>query len=134
MFLSSFKYKKFGKQFLIAVVRLLILKALKNSVSGYENIFVIFKICFLYHDETHLLFFSASTSDPPTANIKPTPVVSTPSKVTAAAIAGNKSTPRASIRPMVTPATVTNPTNTPTATVMPTTQVETQEGELFSVV
>eukprot|EP00076_Gallus_gallus_P024040 XP_015146082.1 nucleoprotein TPR isoform X4 [Gallus gallus] len=69
----------------------------------------------------------ASTSDPPTANIKPTPVVSTPSKVTAAAIAGNKSTPRASIRPMVTPATVTNPTTTPTATVMPTTQVETQE-------
>ncbi|KAJ7332338.1 hypothetical protein JRQ81_014518 [Phrynocephalus forsythii] len=69
----------------------------------------------------------ASTSDPPTANIKPTPVVSTPSKVTAAAIPGNKSTPRASIRPMVTPATVTNPTTTPTATVMPTTQVETQE-------
>lgn len=97
-------------------------------------LFVIFKICLLYYDETNLLFFSASTSDPPTANIKPTPVVSTPSKVTAAAIAGNKSTPRASIRPMVTPATVTNPTNTPTATVMPTTQVETQEGELFSVV
>uniref|UniRef100_A0A8D2J5L1 Nucleoprotein TPR n=1 Tax=Varanus komodoensis TaxID=61221 RepID=A0A8D2J5L1_VARKO len=69
----------------------------------------------------------ASTSDPPTANIKPTPVVSTPSKVAAPAIAGNKSTPRASIRPMVTPATVTNPTTTPTATVMPTTQVETQE-------
>uniref|UniRef100_A0A2K6L0H0 Nucleoprotein TPR n=1 Tax=Rhinopithecus bieti TaxID=61621 RepID=A0A2K6L0H0_RHIBE len=69
----------------------------------------------------------ASTSDPPTANIKPTPVVSTPSKVTAAALAGNKSTPRASIRPMVTPATVTNPTTTPTATVMPTTQVESQE-------
>lgn len=69
----------------------------------------------------------ASTSDPPTANIKPTPVVSTPSKVTAAAMAGNKSTPRASIRPMVTPATVTNPTTTPTATVMPTTQVESQD-------
>ncbi|KAF4018662.1 hypothetical protein G4228_010105 [Cervus hanglu yarkandensis] len=69
----------------------------------------------------------ASMSDPPTANIKPTPVVSTPSKVTAAAMAGNKSTPRASIRPMVTPATVTNPTTTPTATVMPTTQVESQE-------
>uniref|UniRef100_H0WIZ7 Nucleoprotein TPR n=1 Tax=Otolemur garnettii TaxID=30611 RepID=H0WIZ7_OTOGA len=68
----------------------------------------------------------ASTSDPPTANIKPTPVVSTPSKVTAAAMAGNKPTPRASIRPMVTPATVTNPTTTPTATVMPT-QVELQE-------
>ncbi|KAJ7427645.1 Nucleoprotein TPR [Willisornis vidua] len=80
-----------------------------------------------HRGETSLLFFSASTSDPPTANIKPTPVVSTPSKVTAAAIAGNKSTPRASIRPMVTPATVSNPTTTPTATVMPTTQVETQE-------
>ncbi|KAJ8376133.1 hypothetical protein SKAU_G00067130 [Synaphobranchus kaupii] len=62
---------------------------------------------------------SASTSDPPTANIKPTPLVATPSKPPA--IPGNKSTPRASIRPM----TVTTPT--PTATVMPTTQVETQE-------
>ncbi|XP_054976552.1 nucleoprotein TPR isoform X2 [Sorex araneus] len=70
---------------------------------------------------------TTSTSDPPTANIKPTPVVSTPSKVTAAAMAGNKSTPRASIRPMVTPATVTAPTTTPTATVMPTTQAESQE-------
>ncbi|KAM4722857.1 nucleoprotein TPR [Rhinophrynus dorsalis] len=59
----------------------------------------------------------ASTSEPPTANIKPTP-----SKVTTATVPGNKSTPRASIRPMVTPATTT-----PTATVMPTTQVETQE-------
>uniref|UniRef100_A0A8C9FKG8 Nucleoprotein TPR n=1 Tax=Pavo cristatus TaxID=9049 RepID=A0A8C9FKG8_PAVCR len=105
-------------------------KSLKMNISEYDNIFKfnIFKICFLcYHDESNILFFSASTSDPPTANIKPTPVVSTPSKVTAAAIAGNKSTPRASIRPMVTPATVTNPTTTPTATVMPTTQVETQE-------
>ncbi|XP_058890821.1 nucleoprotein TPR-like isoform X3 [Acipenser ruthenus] len=63
---------------------------------------------------------SASSSEPPTANIKPTPLVPTPSK--AAAIPGNKSTPRASIRPMITP-----PTTTPTATVMPTTQVETQE-------
>lgn len=107
------------------------------TISGYENIFTfgIFETCFLrYRGETKILFFSASTSDPPTANIKPTPVVSTPSKVTAAAIAGNKSTPRASIRPMVTPATVTNPTTTPTATVMPTTQVETQEGERFSTV
>ncbi|XP_066548647.1 nucleoprotein TPR isoform X2 [Amia ocellicauda] len=68
---------------------------------------------------------SASTSEPPTANIKPTPLVATPSKTTA--IPGNKSTPRASIRPMITPATVTTPTTTPTATVMPTTQVETQE-------
>lgn len=65
---------------------------------------------------------SASTSEPPTANIKPTPVAATPSKPSP--IAGSKSTPRASIRPMVTPAPVT----TPTATVMPTTQVETQEG------
>ncbi|KAJ0032751.1 hypothetical protein NQD34_002832 [Periophthalmus magnuspinnatus] len=65
---------------------------------------------------------SASTSEPPTANIKPTPVASG-SKQTA--IPGNKATPRASIRPMITPAPV--PTPTPTATVMPTTQVETQE-------
>ncbi|XP_064416030.1 translocated promoter region b, nuclear basket protein isoform X2 [Latimeria chalumnae] len=70
---------------------------------------------------------SASTSEPPTANIKPTPLAATPSKVPAASIPGNKSTPRASIRPMVTPATVTTQTTTPTATVMPTTQVETQE-------
>ncbi|XP_067310032.1 nucleoprotein TPR isoform X2 [Pseudorasbora parva] len=64
---------------------------------------------------------SASTSEPPTANIKPTPVAAAPSKPSP--IAGSKSTPRASIRPMVTPA----PATTPTATVMPTTQVETQE-------
>ncbi|XP_043117020.1 LOW QUALITY PROTEIN: nucleoprotein TPR [Puntigrus tetrazona] len=66
---------------------------------------------------------SASTSEPPTANIKPTPVAAAPSKPSP--IAGSKSTPRASIRPMITPAPVTTPT--PTATVMPTTQVETQE-------
>lgn len=71
---------------------------------------------------------SSSTTDPATANIKPTPVVSTPSKVTAGAMAGNKSTPRASICPVVTPATVTNPTTTPTVTVIPKTQVESQEG------
>ncbi|KAM3915332.1 nucleoprotein TPR [Leptodactylus fuscus] len=59
----------------------------------------------------------ASMTEPPTANIKPTPVVATPSKVTTA-----QRPPRASIRPMVTPAA-----STPTATVMPTTQVETQE-------
>nr|DBA17744.1 TPA: hypothetical protein GDO54_016072 [Pyxicephalus adspersus] len=64
----------------------------------------------------------ASTSEPPTANIKPTPVVATPSKVSAA-----PRPPRASIRPMVTPAVASTPTTTPTATVMPTTQVETQE-------
>ncbi|XP_041696250.1 nucleoprotein TPR isoform X3 [Coregonus clupeaformis] len=67
---------------------------------------------------------SASTSEPPTANIKPTPLgAQGPSKPPANP--GNKSTPRASIRPMITPATV--PTPTPTATVMPTTQVENQE-------
>uniref|UniRef100_A0A3P9CSH3 Nucleoprotein TPR n=1 Tax=Maylandia zebra TaxID=106582 RepID=A0A3P9CSH3_9CICH len=65
----------------------------------------------------------ASTSEPPTANIKPTPVVATASKQPVNP--GNKPTPRASIRPMITPAPV--PTPTPTATVMPTTQVETQE-------
>uniref|UniRef100_A0A8D3BGW3 Nucleoprotein TPR n=1 Tax=Scophthalmus maximus TaxID=52904 RepID=A0A8D3BGW3_SCOMX len=66
---------------------------------------------------------SACTSEPPTANIKPTPVVASGSKQPVNP--GNKPTPRASIRPMITPATV--PTPTPTATVMPTTQVETQE-------
>ncbi|XP_051954824.1 nucleoprotein TPR-like isoform X2 [Xyrauchen texanus] len=66
---------------------------------------------------------SASTSEPPTANIKPTPLAATPSKPQATP--GNKSTPRASIKPMITPAPV--PTPTPTATVMPTTQVESQE-------
>ncbi|XP_053286450.1 translocated promoter region b, nuclear basket protein isoform X2 [Pleuronectes platessa] len=66
---------------------------------------------------------SASTSETPTANIKPTPVVATAGKQPVNP--GNKPTPRASIRPMITPATV--PTPTPTATVMPTSQVETQE-------
>ncbi|XP_066532644.1 translocated promoter region b, nuclear basket protein isoform X3 [Hoplias malabaricus] len=66
---------------------------------------------------------SASASEPPTANIKPTPLAATPSKPPA--IPGNKPTPRASIKPMITPAPV--PTPTPTATVMPTTQLETQE-------
>uniref|UniRef100_A0AAQ4RTB8 Nucleoprotein TPR n=1 Tax=Gasterosteus aculeatus aculeatus TaxID=481459 RepID=A0AAQ4RTB8_GASAC len=65
---------------------------------------------------------SASTSETPTANIKPTPVASASKQPVNP---GNKPTPRASIRPMITPATV--PTPTPTATVMPTTQVETQE-------
>uniref|UniRef100_A0A8C9TK80 Nucleoprotein TPR n=1 Tax=Scleropages formosus TaxID=113540 RepID=A0A8C9TK80_SCLFO len=68
---------------------------------------------------------STSVSEPPTANIKPTPLAATPSK--APAIPSNKATPRASIRPMITPATV--PTPTPTATVMPTTQVETQDAQ-----
>uniref|UniRef100_A0AAR2LSE7 Nucleoprotein TPR n=1 Tax=Pygocentrus nattereri TaxID=42514 RepID=A0AAR2LSE7_PYGNA len=69
------------------------------------------------------LSYFASTSEPPTANIKPTPLVATPSKPPA--IPGNKPTPRASIKPMITPAPV--PTPTPTATVMPTTQLESQE-------
>lgn len=64
----------------------------------------------------------ANMTEPPTANIKPTPVVATPSKVTTA-----QRPPRASIRPMVTPAVTSTPTTTPTATVMPTTQVENQE-------
>uniref|UniRef100_M3ZJV7 Nucleoprotein TPR n=1 Tax=Xiphophorus maculatus TaxID=8083 RepID=M3ZJV7_XIPMA len=64
---------------------------------------------------------STSASEPPTANIKPTPVVATASKQPVNP--GNKPTPRASIRPMITPV----PPPTPTATVMPTTQVETQE-------
>ncbi|XP_045063646.1 nucleoprotein TPR-like isoform X2 [Coregonus clupeaformis] len=67
---------------------------------------------------------SASTSEPPTANIKPTPL-GAQGQSKPPANPGNKSTPRASIRPMITPATV--PTPTPTATVMPTTQVENQE-------
>ncbi|XP_072919390.1 translocated promoter region b, nuclear basket protein isoform X3 [Hemitrygon akajei] len=75
---------------------------------------------------------SSSSSDPPTANIKPTPLVATPSKVAAGPVPGSKSTPRASIRPMVTPATVTGPATTPTATVMPTTQVESQEAAIQS--
>uniref|UniRef100_A0A4W3JII0 Nucleoprotein TPR n=1 Tax=Callorhinchus milii TaxID=7868 RepID=A0A4W3JII0_CALMI len=73
---------------------------------------------------------SSSASEPPTANIKPTPLVATPSKVPAGTVPGSKSTPRASIRPMVTPATVTAPATTPTATVMPTTQVESQEATI----
>ncbi|XP_072547531.1 nucleoprotein TPR [Salminus brasiliensis] len=64
---------------------------------------------------------SASSTEPPTANIKPTPVAGAASKPPPS----SKSTPRASIRPMITPATVT--TATPTATVMPTAQAETQE-------
>ncbi|XP_078263731.1 translocated promoter region b, nuclear basket protein isoform X1 [Rhinoraja longicauda] len=75
---------------------------------------------------------SSCSSDPPTANIKPTPLVATPSKVAAGPAPGSKSTPRASIRPMVTPATVTGSATTPTATVMPTTQVETQEAAIQS--
>ncbi|CAL8346974.1 unnamed protein product [Merluccius merluccius] len=75
-------------------------------------------------DPSHSVF-SSSTSDPPTANIRPTPSTTSPSNKPSPA-SGNKSTPRASIRPMVTPATVSMPT--PTATVMPTTQTDSQEG------
>ncbi|XP_056148478.1 nucleoprotein TPR-like [Lampris incognitus] len=67
---------------------------------------------------------SSSSSDPPTANIRPTPSTPSPSNKPSPA-PGNKATPRASIRPMVTPATVSMPT--PTATVMPTTQTDNQE-------
>ncbi|KAM6948188.1 nucleoprotein TPR [Aplochiton taeniatus] len=61
---------------------------------------------------------SSSSTDPPTANIRPTPSKPCPSP-------GNKATPRASIRPMVTPAAVSMPT--PTATVMPTTQADSMD-------
>ncbi|KAM6989175.1 nucleoprotein TPR-like [Tautogolabrus adspersus] len=67
---------------------------------------------------------SSSLSDPPTANIRPTPSTPSPSNKPSPS-AGSKATPRASIRPMVTPATV--PVPTPTATVMPTTQTDSQE-------
>uniref|UniRef100_A0A668ATS4 Translocated promoter region, nuclear basket protein n=1 Tax=Myripristis murdjan TaxID=586833 RepID=A0A668ATS4_9TELE len=69
---------------------------------------------------------SSSLSDPPTANIRPTPSTPSPSSKPSPS-PGNKATPRASIRPMVTPATVSMPT--PTATVMPTTQTDSQEEE-----
>ncbi|XP_027875639.1 nucleoprotein TPR-like [Xiphophorus couchianus] len=67
---------------------------------------------------------SLSTSEPPTANIRPTPSTQSPSNKPSPST-GSKATPRASIRPMVTPAPV--PNQTPTATVMPTTQTESQE-------
>ncbi|XP_053293846.1 nucleoprotein TPR isoform X2 [Pleuronectes platessa] len=66
----------------------------------------------------------SSLSDPPTANIRPTPSTPSPSNKPSPS-PGNKATPRASIRPMVTPATI--PIPTPTATVMPTTQSDSQE-------
>ncbi|XP_008332910.1 nucleoprotein TPR-like isoform X1 [Cynoglossus semilaevis] len=66
----------------------------------------------------------SSLSEPPTANIRPTPSTPSPNNKPSPS-PGNKSTPRASIRPMVTPASV--PTPTPTATVMPTTQTDSQE-------
>uniref|UniRef100_A0A665W816 Nucleoprotein TPR n=1 Tax=Echeneis naucrates TaxID=173247 RepID=A0A665W816_ECHNA len=69
---------------------------------------------------------SSSLTEPPTANIRPTPSTPSPSNKPSPSH-GSKATPRASIRPMVTPGTV--PIPTPTATVMPTTQNESQEGE-----
>ncbi|XP_029970537.1 nucleoprotein TPR-like isoform X3 [Salarias fasciatus] len=67
---------------------------------------------------------SSSLSEPPTANIRPTPSTPSPSNKPSPS-PGSKATPRASIRPMVTPAPV--PVPTPTATVMPTTQTDSQE-------
>ncbi|XP_074544263.1 nucleoprotein TPR-like isoform X2 [Halichoeres trimaculatus] len=72
---------------------------------------------------------SSSLSDPPTANIRPTPSTPSPSNKPSPST-GSKATPRASIRPMVTPATV--PVPTPTATVMPTTQTDSQEALMSS--
>uniref|UniRef100_A0AAQ6AH46 Nucleoprotein TPR n=1 Tax=Amphiprion ocellaris TaxID=80972 RepID=A0AAQ6AH46_AMPOC len=69
---------------------------------------------------------SSSLSEPPTANIRPTPSTPSPSNKPSPS-PGSKATPRASIRPMVTPASLTIPT--PTATVMPTTQTDSQEGK-----
>lgn len=77
--------------------------------------------------KTFLIFLiSSSLSEPPTANIRPTPSTPSPSNKPSSS-PGSKATPRASIRPMVTPTTV--PIPTPTATVMPTTQTDNQEGE-----
>uniref|UniRef100_A0AAQ5Z1Z6 Nucleoprotein TPR n=1 Tax=Amphiprion ocellaris TaxID=80972 RepID=A0AAQ5Z1Z6_AMPOC len=72
---------------------------------------------------------SSSLSEPPTANIRPTPSTPSPSNKPSPS-PGSKATPRASIRPMVTPASLTIPT--PTATVMPTTQTDSQEGKITS--
>uniref|UniRef100_A0A3Q3IRH3 Nucleoprotein TPR n=1 Tax=Monopterus albus TaxID=43700 RepID=A0A3Q3IRH3_MONAL len=71
----------------------------------------------------------SSVSEPPTANIRPTPSTPSPSSKPNPS-PGSKATPRASIRPMVTPASV--PIPTPTATVMPTTQTDSQEASVHS--
>uniref|UniRef100_A0A3Q3LWT1 Translocated promoter region a, nuclear basket protein n=1 Tax=Mastacembelus armatus TaxID=205130 RepID=A0A3Q3LWT1_9TELE len=76
------------------------------------------------YDNNFSFCISSSVSEPPTANIRPTPSTPSPSNKPIPS-PGSKATPRASIRPMVTPATV--PIPTPTATVMPTTQTESQE-------
>uniref|UniRef100_A0A669EG15 Nucleoprotein TPR n=1 Tax=Oreochromis niloticus TaxID=8128 RepID=A0A669EG15_ORENI len=70
---------------------------------------------------------SSTLSEPPTANIRPTPSTPSPSNKPSPS-PGSKATPRASIRPLVTLATV--PVPTPMATVMPTTQTESQEDPL----
>ncbi|KAM9845249.1 nucleoprotein TPR-like [Aulostomus maculatus] len=61
---------------------------------------------------------SSSLTEPPTANIRPTPSTPSPSNKPSPS-PSSKATPRASIRPMPMP--------TPTATVMPTTQTDSQE-------
>uniref|UniRef100_A0AAX7V9P8 Nucleoprotein TPR n=1 Tax=Astatotilapia calliptera TaxID=8154 RepID=A0AAX7V9P8_ASTCA len=71
---------------------------------------------------------SSTLSEPPTANIRPTPSTPSPSNKPSPS-PGSKATPRASIRPLVTLATV--PVPTPMATVMPTTQTESQEDISF---
>uniref|UniRef100_A0A669DHI5 Nucleoprotein TPR n=1 Tax=Oreochromis niloticus TaxID=8128 RepID=A0A669DHI5_ORENI len=73
-----------------------------------------------------LFSISSTLSEPPTANIRPTPSTPSPSNKPSPS-PGSKATPRASIRPLVTLATV--PVPTPMATVMPTTQTESQEGK-----
>uniref|UniRef100_A0A3Q4M528 Nucleoprotein TPR n=1 Tax=Neolamprologus brichardi TaxID=32507 RepID=A0A3Q4M528_NEOBR len=71
----------------------------------------------------------STLSEPPTANIRPTPSTPSPSNKPSPS-PGSKATPRASIRPLVTLATV--PVPTPMATVMPTTQTESQEAVLMN--
>ncbi|XP_030607280.1 nucleoprotein TPR-like isoform X1 [Archocentrus centrarchus] len=67
---------------------------------------------------------SSTLSEPPTANIRPTPSTPSPSNKPSPS-SGSKATPRASIRPLVTLVAV--PIPTPMATVMPTTQTDSQE-------
>lgn len=109
--------------------------AVKNTVTTLDRNFFLCHIYFAFSviltrlvcvDWLPSLSLSSSLSEPPTANIRPTPSTPSPNNKPSPS-PGNKSTPRASIRPMVTPASV--PTPTPTATVMPTTQTDSQEGE-----
>uniref|UniRef100_A0A4W6E9Y9 Translocated promoter region, nuclear basket protein n=1 Tax=Lates calcarifer TaxID=8187 RepID=A0A4W6E9Y9_LATCA len=72
---------------------------------------------------------SSSLSEPPTANIRPTPSTPSPSNKPSPS-PGSKATPRASIRPMVTPATVPIPTPTATLSVrLPQYKEEEEEDE-----